>query len=360
MKKVIAVLVVSILCLSVFTSCGSGASTEQSAAPDGSTAPSAQTAAEPDGSSGEKVLGVICIDLNLPFYVEMMEAGTEAAEDYGVTSIWKSAESSIDTEIALIDSFIEQKVDCILVDPIDIVALIPAVERAYDAGIPVVTMGNIVDGPHNVNTIYPDYDNTFATATLLCNMIGGEGEVAYMVGVPGNYVSDQRQQGYEDATKAFPNVNYQILVSNYDTPTGLQKAQEVMASTPNLKAFACVTDNVTMGAMQALGDDVLVFSYDGDPKAIEYVKEGKFQCTMLTGSKRVGYWNIVVGALLAKGEQIEKNVYLPTYWIVSEQAMEVIEANNIGSDRNIISAEEGLNVWNGYREEFAPDAPRTW
>lgn len=348
-KKLIAVLMVLVFVLVSAAGCG-GKKDDSGSGSDSKK----EEGSDKADSGGTKKLGVICIDLNLPFYVEMMEAGKEAAEDYGVETIWKSAESNIDNEIGLIDSFIEQKVDCILVDPIDVVALEPAIQRAKDAGIPTVTMGNKVKGDSNVNTIYPDHDNCFAIATLAFEMMGGKGDIAFMVGAPGNYVSDQRQSGYEDAAKEYKDIKYQILVSNYDAPTGLQKAQEVVASTPDLKAFACVTDDVTVSAMQALKDDTLIFSHDGSKAAIEYVKEGKFECTVLTGSKRVGYWNIVVGAALAKGEKVPTDVFLPTHWIVSEKAQKVIDEKGIGEGMSIISADDGMAMAEGYREEFAP------
>lgn len=363
-KKVLGIMTAVLLGISTLAGCGSNDKPEQKTDGEETKTETTDTKEETADSAGEKEadtsdsamkkLGVICIDLNLPFYVEMMEAGTQAAEDYGVESIWKSAEGNIDNEIALIDSFIEQKVDCILVDPIDVVALEPAVQRAYDANIPVVTMGNVVDGPHNVNTIYPDHDNCYAIAKLACEMMGGEGELAFMVGAPGNYVSDMRQSGYEDAVKEYPDINYQILVSNYDAPTGLQKAQEVMASTPELKAFACVTDDVTMSAMQALNKEVLIFSHDGSDASIDYVKDGTFECTILTGSKRVGYWNVVIGAALANGEKVPKEVYLPTYWIVSDDAKKVIDEKGLAEGMSVISADEGKEKANGYRDEFKP------
>jgi len=372
MKKSLILVLVFVLCAAfTLAACGSPSTEESSSAPaeSSSAAPAESSSEAPSESASEaassseaadagdgetKTLGLICIDLNLPFYVNMMEAGTEAGEDYGVETIWKSAEGNIDTEIALIDGFIEQGVDCILVDPIDVVALEPAIERAYQAGIPTVTMGNVVEGTKNVNTIYPDHDNMYAVGELLGNWVDGEGQVALMVGTPGNYVSDTRQAGFEDAMKEFPNIDYQVLVSNYDANTGLQATQDAMASTPDLKAFACVTDNVTIASMQALGDDVTVFSHDGDLQAIDYVKDGTFQCTVLTGDKRVGYWNVVVGAMLANGEEVPTEVFLPTYWVVSDEAQKLIDEKGIGEGMSIVSADEAIEKYNGYREEFAP------
>ena len=68
---------------------------------------------------GEYVIGAAMYDLTNTFYVNMMNGGDEAAEDYGAQVIWKSSEGSLDNEISIIENFIQQGVDCIMIDPID-------------------------------------------------------------------------------------------------------------------------------------------------------------------------------------------------------------------------------------------------
>src|SRR3954470_12065521 len=53
----------------------------------------------------EPVLGVAAIDLQNSFFVRMKEAGDVAAKDYGVTTIWQSAEASLEKEVAIIENY---------------------------------------------------------------------------------------------------------------------------------------------------------------------------------------------------------------------------------------------------------------
>ena len=86
-------------------------------------------AGEKEGGKKEPVLGIAMISLDHPFFANMMAASQLAAQDYGVRTIWKSAEGSLEKQIAIIENYIQQKVDCILIDPIDKVAIAPAVVK---------------------------------------------------------------------------------------------------------------------------------------------------------------------------------------------------------------------------------------
>ena len=85
----------------------------------------------------------------------MKEAGDAAASDYGVKATWQSAEGSLEKQVALIENFINQKVSVILVDPLDKNALLPVINKAAEARIPVVTMGNKVNGNGNTTRFIP-------------------------------------------------------------------------------------------------------------------------------------------------------------------------------------------------------------
>ncbi|WP_365937672.1 sugar ABC transporter substrate-binding protein [Mesorhizobium sp.] len=151
--------------------------------------------------AAEKVLGLAAIDLQNSFFVRMKEAGDVAAADYGVKSTWQSAEGSLEKQVSIIENFINQGVSAILIDPIDKNAVIPVIQKATAAGIPVITMGNKVEAGSNYSTLYPDYDNMSMVARALGKSLGGKGEVALLVGSRGNFVSDTREKGFVETLK---------------------------------------------------------------------------------------------------------------------------------------------------------------
>jgi ribose transport system substrate-binding protein len=342
MKKILALVLVIALVLTLFAACG-GAKEEENAQP----------------ASDKKVIGIILIDLTNQFFIDMVEGGDQAAKDYGVDVIWKSSDGSIDKQISLMENFIEQKVDCILVNPIDSAALKDVIQKASDAGIPTVAMAGQVDVPNSYTTVYNDFENTEIIGHILANLVGKEGKVALLYGNTGNLVSDMRQGGFEKAMKEYPNIQLIEQPMNWDPATGLKAAQDIIAANPDLKGIHCVSDAVTLAAYQAVKDaglekQITVTSYDGNPDSCLAVEKGEFALTLLTGSKRAGYWNVQVGAMLANGEKpAEQVINMATHFVMTPEMKAKVEAMNLAYTFDIIGPQDAIDMANLYTD-FEP------
>lgn len=353
MKKVLALLLTLTLMMGIIVGCG-----QSSKAPAEAEAPETEAPAKDD----KMVLGVVLIDMTNQFFVDMIEGGNKAAEDYGCEVIWKSADANFDNEISLMENFIEQGVDCILVDPLDSEGLKPTIEKASAAGIPTITMAGKVDVDTNYTTVYNDLENTRIVAEMTAKMIGEEGKVALLYGNKGNLVSDLRQQGYHDGMKKYPKITVVEQPTNWDPATGMKAAQDLIAANPDLKAIHCVSDAVTLAAYQAVKtagkeDQIMVTSYDGNPDALKAVEAGQFVSTVLTGAKKTGYWNIQVALQLANGERPTEHILnLDTHLVLTDENKAKFEEMKIADNVSIINPQEAMKRGANYRDElYDPD-----
>lgn len=361
MKKLVAFLLMLGLVMTLLAGCGG-----QQAAPQKTEEPTkaAETQKPAETQKAEPAakpkLGLVMIDLNHPFYAAMMEAGKKAEADFGVEGIWKSAEGSLEKEIAIIENFIQQKVDCILIDPIDAKGVLPAVNKAIDAGIPVVTMGNFVDAGKNVNTLYNDFGDSKTIARVMGNYLGGKGNVVLLVGTPGNYCSDQREAGFKEGLQEFPDIKLlSTQPMDWDPTKAMKVVENWLTTYPDIDAMFCVSDACTFAAIEALKaagklEDIAVFSYDGEIEASEKVKAGEIKLDLLTGAKRVGYWNVREGAKLAKGESLANKVYLPTHFIAKDDVINLMKEKGLDKDISIIGPDQAIKQFDAYQEELGP------
>jgi ribose transport system substrate-binding protein len=314
----------------------------------------------------KKVIGVCMIDFTNQFYIDMMEAGDIAAVDYNVTLQWKSADGSIETQIAQMENFIQQKVDAIAVNPIDNDALISVVEEAANAGIPIVVMAGLVNHEHAVNTLYNDYNDTYLIAQLGAKLIGEEGKVVLLYGNKGNIVSDFREKGYLAAMATFPKIQVIEQPTDWDPAKGQQVMQDLIAANPDLKLMHSVSDAVTIGAQQSiiaagLQDTIKITSYDGNKAACELVEKGEFYCTLLTGSKRVGYWNIKVAAKMANGERPpEKILYLPSHLVLTDEIRAKAEEWGLLKGVSVLNPQEAIVMGDAFQTDLGPSSSIEW
>lgn len=303
-------------------------------------------------------IGCIMMNLTNVFYVNAMEGGDAAAADWGAQCIWKGADSKLEDQVALIENFVQQGVDAIFIDPMDAEGIIPAMKAANDAGVTCVSFGNFVDADYAYCIVYDDYKNMYKMGEIVGKYIGEKGNVANFIGSPGNYVSDNREAGFADGiTKNYPNIN--LLPSqpaNWDTTLGYQQMAALLAGNEIDAAF-CMNDNVTYGILEAIaasGQDTLMFSNDGDVEACELVKEGKIKVDVLTGAKRAGYYGIKTITQILRGEITEQKNYLPSHFIMGDEMKAFCEENNLLDGVSVLTPDEAIAAYNGYREEFGP------
>ena len=279
-------------------------------------------------ASGKKeggfTFGAAMISLNAPIWIELMDAGDECAAEYDSTVIWKSAEGNLENQIALIEGFIEQKVDCILIDPIDAIALKPVIQEALKAGIPFVTMGNLVDGKvsddlYNTCTTYPDVRDTAALTDMIIAAGGNDKTYIGVAGIVGNFVSDTRKQTFIDTCKA-AGVDYLASEGMWDPNTNLKVTQDmVQQAGAKLGGLYNLDDSMCLISMQATPPGLPVAGHNGEEAAFEKIDTGEMLCTILIGGRHIGYWNILTAVQLAQGNKLPHQVYLKTYMVMSDE-----------------------------------------
>src|SRR6266403_2859505 len=97
------------------------------------------------GSAGGKkglVIGVSLLNVSNEFIVMVNRAMDAKAKQLGVELIVNDAQRSAERQVQQVESFIAQKVDVIILNPCEVEASSPAVDRALAAGIPIINVNS--------------------------------------------------------------------------------------------------------------------------------------------------------------------------------------------------------------------------
>ncbi len=129
---------------------------------------------------------------------------------------------------------IAKNVQALVFNPIDPAALNPALEEAKAAGIKTVAVDAYVTDPDT----YKLYNNQIKYAELgakwLFEQLGGEGKVYYMRGIAGNPADSDRDIGFKNALKDYPNITVvptaDGVATGWDPATATKLANEFIAS----------------------------------------------------------------------------------------------------------------------------------
>ena len=184
-------------------------------------------------------------------------------------------------QLNIVNDMINRQYDAILVSPITDANLVPGVEDALGAGIPVV---NVNDGIVAIapNFVGPNaYENGVHAARYVGEQLNGEGNVTIVTGMSGAFAARQRTAGFAETLAAeYPNINV------VDTQTANWSRDEARTlantwfttydgSTPEktLDAIFCNNDTMALGVAEAdLGNDSvdpIIVGVDGSQKHMQ-------------------------------------------------------------------------------------------
>jgi ribose transport system substrate-binding protein len=180
-----------------------------------------------------------------------------AAKMDNVETIVLDAGGDVARQMAQMQDLIQQKVDAIIIWPTNGQAVVPAVRQAYKAGIPViVTNSQIAEAGRQFTVSFSGPNNITQgkySAEMMCDALGGKGEIVQISGQPGYSTAIERQKGFEDRLAvACPGVK---IVETQPGDWNREKSQRVMENFltkyDKIDGIYSGDDNMGVGALNA-------------------------------------------------------------------------------------------------------------
>lgn len=256
-------------------------------------------ATEARDTSDELYIGVYCLG-NLEYFYdhkiglkaagEMMGVRTKyvGPPDYDINAMVTAFEQAIAEQPAGIITFGAEN------------SLLPVINKAIDAGIPVVTVdGDIPDSKRTSFVGTGNYNAGYLGGSKLAEALGGKGKVAILT-EPAVDLHRNRLQGYEDALAEYPGIEVvQIGDTKADPVHTLQVVKAILQKNPDLDGIGC-TDAVG-GAASAtaveeagLVGEVKILSMDRDRQVLEKIGKGIVTGTIVQKSAMMPFFALQI------------------------------------------------------------------
>ena len=249
-------------------------------------------------------------------YFNAVEAGAkDAAKDLGAELIYDGPNSAdVSKQVEMIDAWIARGVDVIAVAPNDPVALSPALQKARERGIKVITFD--ADSAEDSR----DYFVNQATAQgigealvdEMATQIGGAGEVAI---ITGSLTADNQNQWInfmkERMAAKYPEMKLvTVKPADEDPEKGTQVGTDLLKAYPQLKGIFGITSVSFPSAALAVKQagktgQVAVVGLSTPKSMVSYVEDGTVKTVILWNAKDLGYLTVEVAAALNKGEKLD-------------------------------------------------------
>lgn len=273
-------------------------------------------------------IGISLLDLRYAFVNELKIAMQDEAEKKGVELLFTDAKGSAQNQMNNILLMINEKVDAIILNPVDAVECVEVVRRASTAHIPVIGVNTIVNSEKLISYIGSnDVEVGKLQMKFIADYLNGKGNVVLVGGSFGQSSTLQRTEGMHKILRNYPNLN--LLAS----AAGNWKRNEARIATEELlnklgmdiNAIICQNDEMALGAIDALNAkgmrnrrDQPVMGVDAISDAVQSIEDGTLNATVFLDAVAQGKAAIDVTTNFLNGEKVAQIYYIPVRLLTKE------------------------------------------
>lgn len=251
-------------------------------------------------------------------YFNQMNAGAEAAaKKAGAKLVIYNANNDPAAQNNAIETYIEQKVQGIIVDAIDVNGIVPAVQEAAKAGIPVIAVDAILPpGPQKAQVGVDNGKAGADMAVFLEKAMPAGGKLG-IVGALNSAIQNLRQKGFEDKIKAsgkFPVVN--VVDGRNIQDNAMSAAENLLTGNPDLAVVYATGEPAMVGTVAAVEsqgreDSVKVVGWDLTAESIKGIDAGYVLGVVQQDPAAMGAAAVDALMKLHAGKTIEKEINVP-------------------------------------------------
>lgn len=273
------------------------------------------------------------LSLQSEFVVNVKDAMQQKAKEEKVSLRVTDAERTAYKQLQQVETFISQKVNAIILNPCEVQASSPAIDRAKAAGIPIVNVNSETESKPDAFVGSDDENAGEMAMEYIAKQINFEGDILIMEGFMGQAAQIKRTSGARKVLEKYPKINVlAVQTADWDRAKGLTLMENwIQNYGTKIKAVFAENDEMGLGALQALEqakikDQVVLVGIDAIADALKAVKDNRLNATIFQDAKAQGATAIEMAIKLAKKEKLDTTeVLIPFKLVTKENVQEFME-----------------------------------
>ena len=260
------------------------------------------SASSGSGGAGKKLrIAVIPKGTANSFWLGVKAGADAAANETGeVEIIWQGPQTENDAtqQVDVVQTQINNHVDGIVLAAVDSQALVQPVKDATAKKIPVVTVDSGLTKGQDESICYIATDNTKGgqlAAEELAKAIGEKGKVGILIFKKGSASNDERESGFLDTLKKYPNISKDVPNLEAGEPTkAVDRTTDMLTANKDLVGIFAANQPNGEGAANVLKQKKLegkvkLVAFDGSPDEVRALADGTIQALIVQDPYRMGY-----------------------------------------------------------------------
>lgn len=241
-------------------------------------------------------------------------------------------EVNIDQQVSILEDQITKKVAALAVAPTGAAEVIPVLDRARGAGIPVIIFDTDVNWPAKVSFVGSDNRAAGRLAGAhIVKLLGGKGRVAVIRGILGIQTHEDRLAGFQEALREAPGIeNVAVQPANSERALGMSVMENLLTRYPDLRAVFATNDQMALGAVEAIASrnltgKIAVVGVDATREAVRAVGAGRLSADVAMHPEVLGRSAVEAALKAAQGEPVDKRIDTGEELVTKENAAQFLK-----------------------------------
>ncbi len=276
-----------------------------------------------------KKYGLFMSHMTNAFTIELSDAVKAKAAELGVELTVYDGGQDAAKQVGQLETAVTQGITGVIIEPVSVDGIVPAIEAATKAGIPVVVVNQKISKPEAASAFVgvSNVEGGIMEMKTAAEAIGGKGNVAFLLGPMGSDAQLGRTEGYYEVLKDYPDIKVAFEQSaNWKTDEALKLVENWLQTGTELSAIVANNDGMALGALKAVEDakmldKIKIYGFDATPDALAAVKDGRLAATVSQSTTAQGTAAMETVVKIANGEKVEPEILV---------SFTLIDSNNIG------------------------------
>jgi inositol transport system substrate-binding protein len=254
----------------------------------------------------------------------------EAAKKENVQIQFEDAQGDVVRQLNQVQGFINQKVDAVIVLPVDTSATANITRAAVEAKTPLVYVNRHPDErtlPKGVVTVASnDIEAGQLQMRYLAEKLGGKGSLAIIMGDLAQNATHDRTEGVKQVLKDYPGIKVvEQQSAEWQRSKGMDLTSNWLLAGSRFDAIVANNDEMAIGAAMALQQagkakgEIAIVGIDGLPDGLAAIKRGMLVASVFQDPKAQATSAVQAALKMIKGEAVEPDVWVPFQLIRPEQ-----------------------------------------
>jgi ribose transport system substrate-binding protein len=260
------------------------------------------------------------------------EAAARADPSVRLAVLAPEREVNIDQQVSILEDQITKHIAALAVAPAGVSEILPVLDKAKAAGIPVVIMDTDINWPDKV--AYVGADNRHAgklAGEHIARLLDGKGKVAVIRGILGITTHEDRLAGFREGIAAAPGINLvAVQPANSERALGMSVMENLLTTHPDLRAVFATNDQMALGAVEAIAArgltaKVRVVGVDATAEAVHAIEDGRLAADVAMHPEALGQKSVEAAIRAARREPVEKKIETGETLVTKENAAQFLK-----------------------------------